>query len=342
MKWVTACISYVTLLALATAFCIASDTACVWFVPLIGLLLCKLVAISEGIGWIWMQGPKWCRRLPKRDLRLSQASAFERKQMVYRVFSVFRPSWWLLGIMDWKWFAAIDFLRTRNNRGLNFAGWLLALTRTTLFRVENLLLFGTLMLALRPYSPSDGIDTLEVLAFLSSFLLMLLIAFMGTEVFIGNVILQLGYSRYFHLRFERDQTHWNDPRDRVREVRHFVRFALLSVLTFTAICQSYYGTRFSFDGIKATGWYGDSLQPIGQKGQWLAELWSFLIVRGRLFAEFLYFMSTTFTTIGYGDIYAKCVGSRVLMIAIHCLTIAMVLVLLQTILTVGAPSEDEG
>jgi hypothetical protein len=57
-----------------------------------------------------------------------------------------------------------------------------------------------------------------------------------------------------------------------------------------------------------------------------------------LWLEFFYFATTTFTTVGFGDIYPINVISRQLVTVINMLTVGYVVFLLQTLLGQGDDS----
>ena len=66
--------------------------------------------------------------------------------------------------------------------------------------------------------------------------------------------------------------------------------------------------------------------------------WQGVVERTKLWLEFFYFTTTTFCTVGFGDIHPLNVSARFLVTVVHFLTFGYVLFLLQTVLSREEPT----
>jgi len=107
------------------------------------------------------------------------------------------------------------------------------------------------------------------------------------------------------------------------ELSHFVRLVAVTLIAVATICLTYYVTQKVFCEILTE-------IPSGRS-------WSDILNRLKRFVEILSFAVTTFSTVGYGDVHPNGIVSRVIVMAIHCLTLSYILVLLQVLLNSGKP-----
>ena len=140
----------------------------------------------------------------------------------------------------------------------------------------------------------------------------------ATEILVGNALMGSGYSRYCHLGFTKRWERLSPGKRRILELRHFSSLAFETLVVIASVCSSYHIIFGGFGGL-----YNGEADPNGEY---------FASQRFFLWLQFLYFATTAFSTVGFGDIYPKYVLGRLLVTMVHFLTFVYVLFLLQTLL----------
>ena len=282
----------------------------IWLVTLgIGLVF-KFLALVAGVIWIRRHGTAFMDELKVFGPQLSLSEKMCRTDVWFAPF----------GVMDWRLFEIIEECEVSPSplrRGVCAA---IHYSRECCFSFESLLVIGTLVLALRfyaAYCPNQWLGTDDCLALADSLLMAGLIGAMAAEILVGHVLMGIGYSQHFHQWFHRPQPIGQTAL--LDDIVYFTRLVSYSLLSIAAICQSYFATFGGFSGILTTGYLGNVAASPGS--------------RFSLFAEFFAFTCTTFATVGYGDVYPNTPPTRLMVAAIHLLTMCMVLVLLQVVLS---------
>jgi hypothetical protein len=142
---------------------------------------------------------------------------------------------------------------------------------------------------------------------------------MAIEVLIGNALMKCGYTRYFHTWFLEGSETLSRGRTRIGEVANFSVLSLIALVVISAVCTNYFIMFDGFSGVKPPQ---DKMTHLGKMSE-NAKLW----------VEFFYFATTTFCTVGFGDIVPSDISARVLVTLVHFLTFGYVLFLLQVLLS---------
>lgn len=302
----------------------------IWLGILLFILALKAAALRAGLIWIWVHGQSVLNTWVIKDEDTPEdATEFARRQIVFgelQVTDCAQPvAWSPLGVIDWRWLKAVDEFRASSSPCRQLCGDFLSCLRDLFFRFESLMVWAALFLICRDYGSSQewsiASASAEAASLLISLMVVCLICMMSIEVLIGNAILKPGYSRYFHRRIGDGRVNWNDRRVLIVEVRHFARLAAFSLLALAAVCQSYFATWSGFHGISTC------------KLRWEGVFLDNVSGRLELFVQFLSFVVTTFATVGYGDIYPNSSMSRLLVGVVQIVSMGMILVLLQVVLT---------
>ncbi len=289
------------------------DCAPCGFALVILLLFVKSLQLASAIWWILHHGEKATKEFfnmeaniamrpdLSRDIRIGE---FRKVQFAY--FKANGPKTAILGLLDWK---------------LRVSGSTIDWLRYYFFRFNTQSLLASLVL-LFTASPSDAqvaFTPHELRIIVLGALLLLNCFIMGAEILVGNALMGKGYSRFFHPESGRLFTSSSHGMHHLQEVVNFSRLALTTLIAIASTCTAY--------SIMYHGFNGTSVEVTLPAGgiQWATQ-------RILLWLEFLYFATTTFSTVGFGDIHPNGVGSRALVTIIHFLTFGYVLFLLQTIL----------
>lgn len=277
----------------------------------------KLLAISAGIAWISRRGPD-----AFKEIRNPSDRANRSRQLIYDTFD--KSDVWFapFGVNDWRWRKLIDDDLSSPVRHRRIRGWFLRTLRVCYFRFESQAIVTAIILTLIPYTGDNEISTvpeglacvLGCVALVNSFL-------MGLEILIGNALLKNEYHLYFHFGFDRSPFP-SGGSQLLREIGHFIRLILFSLIVVAATCFTYFACRGSFCGILTS--------PPSNSGYLELEN------RLRLFCEFVAFAMTTLSTVGYGDVHPTGIISRLLVAVIQFLTFSFILFLLQVLLTFHA------
>lgn len=320
-----ACAIFVYLLVIVPSF---SDL----FIGALALVMIfKLWALLDGIGWLWNADARVRARLSAADAALdhpqhpepnagnnaaAEPTAEQCQAIVFSELERTAFGRYPCGVMDWRWLKTIDSYRTDKK---TIRAFFLQFLRDTFYRFESLVVYAVLALIFRSYKQhlEDNLSPGDMLSIALSFMSSCLVIAMATEILVGHVMLDYGYSRYFHRKLVHRPR--ETSRTLLRELWHFSRLVALSLCFIASACQSYYATFGGFHGIATKGFGGATI----------ATLWE----RLSLFAEFFSFVCTTFATVGYGDVFPDTIATRLIVSAIHLYTMAMVLVLLQVVVS---------
>jgi|GEM_PF-6209319 len=315
-------------LLVGTVVLLTPSLSFLWLSICILLAILKVLALTAGVHWIFAKGEDSVPHFQERESPLTEESTkSDRNDVVYQVLATSDIRYAPFGVMDWKWFKKIDLWIHDSNKACRFKGIILKLLRTIFFRFEAQIILGAITLTLIPYSRDGVISTFtEFLSCVLVIFIFLEIVLMGIEILFGNTLMQMNYSRYFHLGLSRkpyDPTH---GKVLLREIWHFSKLVFHTLIGISVICFTYYSCRGGFKCIETSMAPGripiDELEP-----------------RLHLFIEFFSFATTTFSTIGYGDVHPTGITSRLFMAVIHLLSISFILFLLQILLAYHVHSD---
>ncbi len=304
---------------------------------LTALLCAKFLAVASGTVWICCKGRDFA--ITQREWEVSWLASERKEQEKNDNFrlahtlgslseSVKGWCWWLFwisapfGLFDHRcrWMAMLSDTPSTCER---VRKWLWKWGRNIGFRFESLMVLTTLALVGAPFQALEC--WWRAVLFILIVILLMSIAAMSVEVMCGNVIMGPGYDRYCHYHFELPLDHFRDGTspDGHRTLRQVWMFVRLCVFSICASAAAFYASNAlsgycGFDEIDAV-WPADAerLYP----SQRIAE-----------YMQFLYFTTTTFATVGYGDIHPLTLWPRVLTMAFQLVGMGMILVLLQLIL----------
>lgn len=276
------------------------------------LLVLKSVQLIGAMVWIQRQGEEATKTFREKENELIEQPELDtesRKQIfrnyMFDWFETHEPRWALLGLADWK-------LRVR--------GSLLDWLRELFFRFNTQSVLGSMVLVLAP-SPTKGPwpDCLNRWLLVGIGATLMLNCFlMAAEILVGNALMGRGYSRYFHPDSSQLFTRPSLGRQHLTELINFSKLSLASLVVIAAACTGYFVLFGGFIGLSIAA------TVLSYSCEWICQ-------RLGLWLEFFYFATTTFCTVGFGDIHPNGLGSRVLVTAIHFLTFGYVLFLLQTL-----------
>lgn len=225
--------------------------------------------------------------------------------------------------------AILDFAnRLINNdqhRLVRFFGTLMFYLHDLFFRFKTLSIFAMISLVAfaTPMDASSPCWIITALLCIVGLLTICMCYIMAGEIMIGTAIMGSGYSRYFHKQYRHFPIPPTSGRRHLNELVHFTELALVTLVVISGVCAAVYIMFGGFAGLnEATHDYHGTQRIL----VWL---------------HFLYFATTTFCTVGFGDIHPTALYSRILVTAIHFLTFGYVLFLLQTLLSYRDISVDD-
>lgn len=290
-------------------YCFPSINAWV-LIACIGLALLKAYAIGVAIRWMWQVGDHYVAKCLATEMKLpADATSSDCKRAIFAVLATdnFACNLWIFGVHDWKLRSFMQFGEPRR------LGVLVHFLRRALFRVEGLLLLGSVVLLLTPKGSA-------VLALILAFSMLLLVGIMAAEILVGTLFGGIGYSRYMHFALFESRGAF-PGRQKFREIVHFMRLMFWAFIAFGAVCES-----------RSDGFI---VNRDGQPSRFCQK--PDISTRLTNFAELEAFVCTTVATVGYGDTYPDKPWNRTLVAVIHILSMGMILVLLQVVLS----SRDE-
>ncbi|MFT5326407.1 MAG: hypothetical protein ACI8P0_004282 [Planctomycetaceae bacterium] len=263
---------------------------------LVIILTSKSISLLDGIYWIWDNGLQATIELRTKEDHPNNATATERRALLFDEFAESPRQISLFGVFDWRWFQQIESCGIAGGLRPTIST-ILYWSRNVLYRFEALMVLSALALVWRPYSGGKW-GASEWIAAVMGLVVIVNVTFMAVEILFGNVIMGPGYDRYCHRRVEEPIcSKTTDGRELLRSVWNFVRLIAFSLIAIAALLHSLHAadSHKGFCGIRV-----DSATS-----------------RPEAYGEFIAFTLTTFATVGYGDVYPQTLKSRLMVAFLH-------------------------
>ena len=280
----------------------------------------KALAIAGALAWI-----PFCSRefLHAATSTSDLARIYDSKcSDCRRLYALREPGAYMLpfGIMDVLWIGVVHrYLYHPCCFASFWVGIVVGSLHAFFFRLTSLIWFSVgVLLASASVTPEPALDCLRILL---SIVAVIAPTLMSAEIVIGLTTLRENYPRYLHGR----RLETEDPV--LYELFAVSDLIFAMVAGASAACLTWHCiVRDAFQGSDLTivAGLGNALRP--------AQI-------SALFVDFLFFVTATLTTVGYGDIHPHESGCRLLIVVLHAFTALTLIVVVQLALGLKDKSE---
>lgn len=322
---------------------------CHWAMGALALLMSlKTIQMIFGSVWLWCNGEAANKEYANKEQEPNETNKDRKKkiqEMKQFIFARFAQDEWalnILGIRDRKVRRFIDSCVNSKCCLIKMVGGVSWLLHDLFFRFNTQTILASIALVLyapdSPESLSDKSDmvTRIIMSYLVGGLAITMSFLMAFEVLLGSTLMGNGYSRYFHFKFECWDKSITEKKRKLLELKHFSVLAIIALCIIASVCTSFYLAFNDFAVHHSNIEYRQII--IDMTNIDIGSRHEEVLRRTGIWLEFFYFATTTFTTVGFGDIHPNDISPRVIVTLIHALSFTYVLFLLQTLL--GQKHED--